>query len=168
MTIYQAVHLPNIERIADAARRKVLCRFQGDAVRSPEATPAEFIAKWRHAFKGERVTLRVCCDGIGVADHVSLTERASSQTHFNDLSRLRPRRRRPVAMAGRTYGRMVSLGWEYKGKHKDLNAAYIQLLMYQGALENPPLLVTYDTDRIVIHTILTVITAPRGKWREPR
>ena len=29
-------------------------------------------------------------------------------------------------------------GWEYKGKHKDLNAAYDQLLQYREALENPP------------------------------
>ena len=38
-------------------------------------------------------------------------------------------------------------GWEYKGKHKDLNAAYDQLLLYREALENPPLLVVCDMDR---------------------
>ena len=43
-------------------------------------------------------------------------------------------------------------GWEYKGRHRDLDAAYLQLVRYQGALENPPLLVTCDTERIVIHT----------------
>lgn len=43
-------------------------------------------------------------------------------------------------------------GWEYKGRNKDLDTAYLQLLRYQGALENPPLLVTCDTDRIIIHT----------------
>ena len=32
-------------------------------------------------------------------------------------------------------------GWEYKGKHKDLAAAYQQLLQYRESLENPPLLV---------------------------
>ena len=46
-------------------------------------------------------------------------------------------------------------GWEYKGKHKDLSAAYDQLLRYRNALENPPLLVLCDLDRIVIHTNFT-------------
>ena len=43
-------------------------------------------------------------------------------------------------------------GWEYKGKRKDLTAAYAQLQQYAVALENPPLLVVSDMDRIVIHT----------------
>ena len=30
-------------------------------------------------------------------------------------------------------------GWEYKGKHKNLNEAFTQLVRYQGDLENPPL-----------------------------
>jgi len=34
-----------------------------------------------------------------------------------------------------------------KGKHKSLNAAYSQLVRYQGDLENPPLLVTCDHER---------------------
>ncbi len=38
-------------------------------------------------------------------------------------------------------------GWEYKGKHKDLKAAYSQLLQYREALENPPLLVVCETLR---------------------
>jgi hypothetical protein len=29
-------------------------------------------------------------------------------------------------------------GWEYKGKHKDLTAAFVQLQRYALALENPP------------------------------
>ncbi|PZR78071.1 MAG: class I SAM-dependent DNA methyltransferase [Stutzerimonas stutzeri] len=43
-------------------------------------------------------------------------------------------------------------GWEYKGKRKDLTAAYAQLQQYAVALENPPLLVVSDMDRFVIHT----------------
>ena len=42
--------------------------------------------------------------------------------------------------------------WEYKGKHKDLEAAWRQLDEYRADLENPPLLVTSDLDRIEIHT----------------
>lgn len=37
-------------------------------------------------------------------------------------------------------------GWEFKGKHKDLKAAYNQLLQYRESLENPPLLVVCDLD----------------------
>jgi len=113
-------------------------------------TVAEFIAKWRH---------------------VDLTERSSSQTHFIDLCRLvgHPD---PVSAdpQGEWFtferGLVKSTGgdgwadvwkkgffaWEYKGRHRNLAAAYDQLLRYQGALENPPLLVTCDTERILVHT----------------
>ncbi|MDO8943228.1 MAG: hypothetical protein Q7U75_08575 [Desulfobacterales bacterium] len=46
-------------------------------------------------------------------------------------------------------------GWEYKGKNKDLDVAYRQLLQYREALENPPLLVVCDFDKIVVHTNFT-------------
>jgi hypothetical protein len=46
-------------------------------------------------------------------------------------------------------------GWEYKGKHKDLTAAYKQLLQYREDLENPPLLIVCDLDRFEIHTNFT-------------
>ena len=46
-------------------------------------------------------------------------------------------------------------GIEYKGKHKDLAGAYDQLLRYRNALENPPLLVVCDLDRIIVHTNFT-------------
>ena len=43
-------------------------------------------------------------------------------------------------------------GWEYKGKHYDLNAALRQLQAYALNLRNPPYLVVCDFERIVIHT----------------
>jgi type II restriction/modification system DNA methylase subunit YeeA len=113
-------------------------------------TVAEFIVKWRH---------------------VDLTERASSHTHFNDLCRL-VEHQDPVSADPQgtwfTFERGAAkatggdgwadvwkkgfFGWEYKGRHRDLATAYGQLLLYQGALENPPLLVVCDTDRILVHT----------------
>jgi hypothetical protein len=116
-------------------------------------TPAAFIAKWRPA---------------------ELNERAAAQTHFNDLCRMLGLDD-PVAAdprgdwfafergAGKTSGgdgwadvwRKGCFGWEYKRRHKDLDAAYRQLLNYAVALENPPLLITCDTDRIVIRTNFT-------------
>lgn len=44
---------------------------------------------------------------------------------------------------------------EYKGKHKDLKAAYDQLLRYREDLGNPPLLVVSDIARFEIHTNFT-------------
>jgi hypothetical protein len=43
-------------------------------------------------------------------------------------------------------------GWEYKGKNKNLDDAYLQLLRYREDLENPPLLVVCDFDRYIIRT----------------
>ncbi len=45
--------------------------------------------------------------------------------------------------------------WEYKGPGKDLKAAYDQLDQYREDLENPPLLIVSDLDRIEVHTNFT-------------
>ncbi len=42
--------------------------------------------------------------------------------------------------------------WEYKGKKKNLDEAYRQLLRYRESLQNPPLLVVCDFDRYLIRT----------------
>ena len=39
--------------------------------------------------------------------------------------------------------------WEYKGKKKNLDEAYRQLLRYRESLLNPPLLVVCDFDRYI-------------------
>jgi len=67
--------------------------------------------------------------------------------------------------------RLLRLG--IQGKHKDLDAAYDQLLLYREALENPPLLVVCDLDRILVHTNFTgarkeVHEIPLDKLAEPR
>jgi type II restriction/modification system DNA methylase subunit YeeA len=120
---------------------------------SPQLTTAEFVKKWAGNTR---------------------TERAASQEHFIDLCRMlgvqTPNQADPT---GDEYafekGAEKSVGgdgfadvwkrrhfaWEYKGKHKDLKAAYQQLLQYREALENPPLLVVCDLDRFEIHTNFT-------------
>ncbi|MFH0963977.1 MAG: type IIL restriction-modification enzyme MmeI, partial [Planctomycetota bacterium] len=115
--------------------------------------PSQFVAKWRK---------------------VELTERSASHEHFLDLCDLldhpRPADVDPTGESF-TFEKGASKhaggdGWadvwkkgffaiEYKGRHKDLDAAYDQLLQYREALENPPLLVTCDMDRIVIRTNFT-------------
>jgi type II restriction/modification system DNA methylase subunit YeeA len=113
-------------------------------------TPAAFIKKWKAA---------------------NLKERSAAQEHFIDLCRLlgepTPAEADPN---GEWYGfergaskltggdgwadvwKRGHFSWEYKGKHKDLKAAYVQLQQYSVALENPPLLVVCDMDRFRIHT----------------
>jgi len=116
-------------------------------------TLSEFIAKWRK---------------------VELKERSAAQEHFLDLCELvdhpKPAEADPTGInfcfekgAAKHGGgdgfadvwKRNFFGWEYKGKHKDLSAAYDQLLRYRNALENPPLLVVCDLDRIIIHTNFT-------------
>src|SRR5947199_2688664 len=50
-----------------------------------------------------------------------------------------------------TYG-SGCFAWEYKGKKRNLDAAYQQLLRYRESLLNPPLLVVCDFDRYVVRT----------------
>jgi len=42
--------------------------------------------------------------------------------------------------------------WEYKGKRRDLGEAYVQVLRYREALNNPPLLIVCDFNDFHIHT----------------
>jgi type II restriction/modification system DNA methylase subunit YeeA len=113
-------------------------------------TPGEFIAKW---------------------SDTGLRERAAAQSHFIDLCRLLDEK--PPTDAdpkGEWYafekGAMKTGGgdgwadvwkrgcfaWEYKSPGKDLNAALKQLQYYVRSLENPPLLIVSDMERIELHT----------------
>jgi hypothetical protein len=116
-------------------------------------TITEFIAKWRK---------------------VELKERSAAQEHFLDLCHVFDHPTPAFAdPTGETFcfekgaakhgggdgfadvWKRGFWGFEYKGRHKDLDAAYDQLLRYRSALENPPLLLVCDLDRIVIHTNFT-------------
>ena len=113
-------------------------------------TPSAFIKKWKAA---------------------NLKERSAAQEHFIDLCRLlgeqTPAEADPEGEwycfergAAKLTGsdgwadvwKRGAFSWEYKGKHQDLKAAYVQLQRYSVALENPPLLVVCDMDRFRIHT----------------
>ncbi len=116
-------------------------------------TPAAFAVKWKNSTN---------------------TERAASQEHFIDLCGMlevpTPNQADPdgewyafekgVEKTGGGDGwadvwKRGQFAWEYKGKRKDLEAAYKQLLLYREALENPPLLVVCDLDRFEVHTNFT-------------
>jgi len=113
-------------------------------------TPQEFVAKWRAS---------------------TLKESSASQEHFIDLCRMLGHetpaqadsegkwftfeRGADKSTGGQGWADVWKKGffaWEYKGKHKDLDAAYAQLLRYCDALLNPPLLVVSDMETIVVHT----------------
>ena len=113
-------------------------------------TVDEFIRKWRAA---------------------DLKERSAAQEHFIDLCRLlgepTPAEADPSGTfycfergASKTTGgngwadvwKRGHFGWEYKGKRKDLTAAFVQLQQYALALENPPLLIVCDLERFIIRT----------------
>ncbi|MEN9461731.1 MAG: hypothetical protein RIS84_1751, partial [Pseudomonadota bacterium] len=104
----------------------------------------------------------------------TLTERSASQQHFVQLCHLLGEKtpaevdpdgtfftfEKAVTKASGTSGRAdVWLRncfiWEYKGKNKDLNAAFVQAQQYAPYLENPPLLIVSDMHRIEIHTNFT-------------
>src|ERR1700693_906706 len=105
--------------------------------------PEEFIKKWG------KILLP--------AMPVGPAERAYSQEHFIDICRLlghetpaegnpdRYRFEKPLTKITGTKGfadvwKAGFFGWEYKGPHKNLTEAYVQLKLYSDAMENPPLL----------------------------
>ncbi|MCY4393136.1 MAG: hypothetical protein OXE43_13970, partial [Chloroflexi bacterium] len=120
---------------------------------APDTSAAAFAAKWRDSARRER---------------------ASSQEHFIDLCRMLgvATPNDPPASADYTFEagaerlstggqgwadvwKRGCFGWEYKGAHAVLAAAYKQLVDYRDALDNPPLLVVSDMDRIEVHTTFT-------------
>jgi type II restriction/modification system DNA methylase subunit YeeA len=99
-----------------------------------------------------------------------LTERGGAQAHFDDLCDLlgvaKPRdpdnycfeRGAQKASSGNGWAdvwKRGHFGWENKKPGRDLNAALKQLTDYSLQLENPPLLIVCDRERIVIHTAFT-------------
>ena len=116
-------------------------------------TPQQFVAKWRQS---------------------ALKERSAYQEHFIDLCRLiehaTPAEADPngewfafeygAAKIGGGQGfadvyKRGYFGWEYKGKHADLDKAYEQLQRYRTALQTPPLLVVCDFETLIIYPQFT-------------
>jgi type II restriction/modification system DNA methylase subunit YeeA len=119
----------------------------------PTLSPQEFVAKW---------------------SKTTLKERSAAQEHFLDLCHVvghpTPAESDPTGQTfafeagsskqrgGQGWADVWKKGyfaWEYKGKHKNLDHAYQQLLQYREALFNPPLLVVSDMETVVIHTNFT-------------
>ena len=122
----------------------------------------EFIAKWRAS---------------------ELKESSAAHEHFIDLCRLlgepTPAQDDPSGTrycfergarkdtGGRGWAdvwKRHCFAWEYKGKHKDLDAAFNQLRQYALALENPPLLIVSDMARFRIYTNWTNSVSVRHEF----
>lgn len=138
------------------------------------------IAAWRVHYGAASIPCVVELTPQAFAERWSkstLSERSASQQHFLDLCRMlgqpTPVEADPEGnfytferYVKKTGGETGDKGfadvwyrdhfaWEYKGKHKDLAAAYNQLLLYREDLENPPLLVVSDMERYEMHTNFT-------------
>ena len=113
-------------------------------------TPQDFIAKWKSS---------------------TLKESSASQEHFIDLCRLlgeqtpaeadptgeeycfeRGARKETGGDGWADVWKRHHFAWEYKGKKANLDQAFEQLRLYSLALENPPLLIVSDMERIRIRT----------------
>jgi hypothetical protein len=113
-------------------------------------TPQDFIRKWSDS---------------------RIKESAAAQSHFNDLCALLDETT-PIEADphGEWYAfekgalkigggdgwadvwKRGCFAWEYKSRGRDLGAALRQLKTYAGSLQNPPLLIVSDMDKIEVHT----------------
>ncbi len=127
--------------------------------------PEQFIAKWQANARSER---------------------AACQEHFIDLCHLLDEPTPNTDPDGAAYAfekgatkavggdgwadvwRKGRFAWEYKGKHRDLDAAHRQPLQYAGALGNPPLLVVSDMARFVVRTNWTNAISERHEVLLPQ
>ena len=112
-------------------------------------TPQALVAKWRKVTLKESAAAKEhFLDLCGLVGHPTPAAADAEGTHFTFEY--------GAAKLGGGQGfadvfKRGFFGWEYKGKHANLDKAYLQLLQYRAALHNPPLLVVSDIETIVIH-----------------
>lgn len=118
--------------------------------------PDDFVQKWKAVTAGERAVAQShfidLCALLDVPNPVEADPTGASYAFERHVSK---------AARGKGFAdvwKRAAFGWEYKGKGKDLGDAYRQLLLYRDDLENPPLLVVSDIDRIEVHTNFTGTT----------
>jgi restriction-modification enzyme MmeI-like protein len=116
-------------------------------------TPQEFVAKWRSSNLRENAAyVEHFIDLCHLVNHPTPASVDTQGTSFTFQAGV-------IKQSGKQGWADVwkkgAFGFEYKGKHADLDKAYAQLLQYRESLENPPLLIVSDMARIVIHTNFT-------------
>jgi len=123
---------------------------------------AEFITKWKKADLKERSAAQEyfidLCRLVGHPTPVEADPTGADFCFEKGAAKHGPstvRQGSPQAGSGQAargfadVWKRLFFGWENKGKHKDLEAAFDQLLLYKDSLDNPPLLVVCDMDGIV-------------------
>ena len=133
-------------------------------------TPHEFKVKWSRPSGNERQTYQShfndLCEMLGVAKPSAADAADLTYTFEKQVDKA-------SGGTGAAYvWKRGQFGWEYKAKESDLPGAYVQLLGYMNALENPPLLIVSDTKLSRIYPTFpnqkTVpIDIPIGRIDEP-
>jgi len=144
----------NAAGVGRLARAEWASRFACPLQFSPlPVTPQQFIAKWQAATLSERSACQQhfldLCDLLGQPKPADVDSDGSWYCFERGVSK---------SEGGKGWADVWMkdhFGWEYKGKHKDLRAAYNQLLQYHESLDSPPLLVVCDLDRFEVHTKFT-------------
>ena len=119
----------------------------------PNPTLPDFVNRWRTVELTERAGAQMhfieLCDTLGVPHPAAEDSSGETYTFEKGVT---------TTTGGQGFADVWKRGhfaWEYKGKDKDLNVAYQQLLKYREDLENPPLLVVCDLVRFEVHTNFT-------------
>ena len=123
------------------------------AAQQPTMTPQDFIVKWRRNRGQESAGAQEWfIDLCRVVEHGTPAEVDPQQEWYTFERAVREvsGRRGRADVYKRGY-----FAWEFKGLHRDLDAAYRQLQRYREALHNPPLLVASDFQTIRVHTNFT-------------
>ncbi len=123
----------------------------------PTMTVEDFVTKWRSVSAGETQAAQShfidLCAVLGVENPIEADPEGITYAFEKGV-------KRPDGSTGQADVRKQHcFGWEYKGKNKDLTAAYRQLLGYREGLGNPPLLVVCDMNHFEIHTNFTYTDA---------
>ena len=116
-------------------------------------TPQEFIAKWRRSRGQESAGAQEWfLDICRLVEHGTPAELDPRQEWYTFERAVRESsgQRGRADVYKRSY-----FAWEFKGLHRDLDAAYAQLQRYREALGNPPALVVSDFVTIRVHTNFT-------------
>jgi very-short-patch-repair endonuclease/type II restriction/modification system DNA methylase subunit YeeA len=116
-------------------------------------TPQDFVSKWKRVTARERQTVQEhFLDVCALVGHATPNEYDPSGTKFAfEMGAAK-------TSGGNGWADVAKLGyfgWEYKGKDADLDKAYEQLLRYRDALQNPPILIVSDINRIIVRTNYT-------------
>ncbi len=127
-------------------------------------TPAEFVHKWSRNTRHERSAAQEhFIDLCRLLDHRTPNDDADG-TDFAFEKGVTRRRGNRDGQGWADVWKRGFFGWEYKGKHKDLDAAYKQLQQYAQSLENPPLLVVCDLAKLELYTNFNNAPTTRHVW----